>query len=236
MAFDFTSLIPVVGDLIGGFIGSSANDDAAKMAKKALDKQIKFQRESRDLAIARLNEAVAKAGEIYDPYMRQGAAGEQYLLETLGQPEGMMTEAQRIGLEDLTRQTRNNLAVSGLRGAGRAGQAVLADAQRRYTADAEAVNRARRDAAAAALHGTGFSAAAGRANAEMGTGSNVAQTITGAGNSIGNALAQIGQEQAAARIGSGNIWGETIGAISGAITDFAKRGRGSRYSGLDFVA
>jgi hypothetical protein len=96
----------------------------------------------------------------------------------------VLTPAQQLSLDDTIRIGRNNLSAGGLRGAGRAGQAVLNDAVRRTKADAFTTNQARSDQAVNTLAARGANARSSAANIETGTSGANAGNIINTGNDI----------------------------------------------------
>lgn len=146
-------------------------------------------------------------------------------------PPGRLSPAQQIAEQDLLRNTTSALAASGLRGAGRAGQAVLADADRRFLAGAYDTNQQRQDVAygRAADNLQRIQAERDRQDAiaqqiggtQADTGRQIANVETGAGNQSGAALqtaANAGAQQVAAAGRAQGAGVSTAGNLTGQAT------------------
>lgn len=202
MAFDWSGIGSAVAGGVAGWLG---NDAAAGASKKAL----KFQKEMyRDAQKERQRGRKASLA-LVSPYFDSGAADAMIGRAMTSRPE-VLTPSEEIALQDLNRRTLNNLSVAGMRGAGRGGQAVLADTTRRFLADAFDRNQARSDQAANTI--------ASRGERARGTGANIE---TGAANAMASDAANFGQDaaghlldQGAASTANFNLLGNTIGAIT----------------------
>lgn len=150
---------------------------------------------TRTATMGALDKGYGEAKDLYGRQIDQGAGGLNYLQTLVASDEARMTPAQTIGLEDLKRQVNNNLATSGMRGSGRAGQAVLADSIRRYIASAMDTNAAKKTGAAQVLAGVGnqgLTSTAGLAanrgqqdaNIELGLGRDAASVLSGLGTGL----------------------------------------------------
>lgn len=100
----------------------------------------------------------------YAPYQKGGEDALGYFMNILGLDPNQLTAEQQITFNDTTRDLLQNLAASGLRGAGRAGVAAVGDAQGRLRANLTAQNLARRDDAARLLADKGYNATGQVAN------------------------------------------------------------------------
>lgn len=215
----FDDIAGIAGDVIGGISTSNAAGDE----KDALKKEIKFLKESRDLANQRADEARDKALAIYQPFAAQAQPAINYQRGVMAQPPGQMTGSQQIGLEDLIRTGKNNLAAGGLLGAGRAGQSVLMDAIRRYTAGAIDTNTGRSDVAASNLGNMGYNAGVGQANANIGAANTVGQNTMSAADKLAGVTGQIGDVNAAKTQAFGSLGGDALAGIAGLISRAAGR-------------
>ncbi len=148
------------------------------------------------------------------PFVAAGAPARSYLQQIMTTDPSKLTPMQRIGLDDLTRRTENNLSVSGLRGAGYGGQGVLGDATQRYLAGAFNTNQARSDAAASTLNNQGYGASQGTANIDLGTGSNLASIGIGEGNAIGNLARSTADTRAGATLADTRAIAGGIGSLT----------------------
>jgi hypothetical protein len=219
------SLISAGGSIAGGLIQGAANKNAADAQKDALKRQIKFLKESRDLANQRLDASKAAALGILSPYQAVGQPAIGYQQAAMNQDPSQLTPSQQLALEDLQRRINNNQAVGGLRGAGRAGAAAFDDATRRYMASAYDENQRRADTAANTLTNIGYGAGRAASNAELGVGTQEAGNITSTGSQVGNALANIGSAQGNAISANGSIASDTLGAIAQLLTGDQNRGK-----------
>jgi hypothetical protein len=146
----------------------------------------------------------------------------------------LLTPSQKIAMDDLTRDGVARLAASGMRGAGRGGLAVLADAQGRQRARFYDTNQGRADNAAGVLHNAGQQARANASRIESATGANLANIhtgtaganaagITSAAAQAGGALQQAGQDQGNMWSASGDIAGQLLGSISALSNEDSKK-------------
>lgn len=203
-----------IGAAIGGAIaGTAGNIFAASSANKGLKKQIKYMKEAEKRAYAERERGRTAALQYVTPYTDDMGAREMIGRAMTSRPE-LLNDSQKIGLEDLTRDVTANLATSGMRGAGRGGQAVLADAQRRFRAGAFDQNQQRADLASRDLAAEGERARANAANIETGTSGAIAADTLNSGAAIGGGYADMGATNAGAILGSANLAGQTLGALS----------------------
>lgn len=203
-----------IGSAIGGAISGIAGKFlGAESANKGLKKQIEYLEEAEARARAERERGRTAALSYITPYLND-MGGREYLGRAMMDRPELLTESDRIALEDLNRDVTAGLAASGMRGAGRGGQAVLADAQRRFRADAFDRNRARSDRAAGILAGQGEHAATNAANIETGTSGAVASDILNTGQSVGAGYGTMGLNRGAAILGSADLAGQTLGAIA----------------------
>lgn len=203
-----------IGSALGGAIsGIAGNLLGAGSANKGLKKQIKYLKEAEKRAYAERARGRKAALAYITPYTNDMGAREMIGRAMTSRPE-LLTESQRIGLEDLSRDVTANLAASGMRGAGRGGQAVLADAQRRFRADAFDRNQQRADLASRDLAAQGESAATNAANIETGAAGAQAADIARFGSAIGAGYGARGENMGNFYASAGDVAGQTLGAIA----------------------
>lgn len=147
---------------------------------------------TKQAATGQLDQGTGTARDIYQQQQQIGSPALNYLQSLVAADASKLTPSQQIGQEDLIRSTQNNLATSGLRGAGRAGQAVLSDSIRRYVAGALDQNEARRGAAATALSQIGVGGANNQAALEARRGTQGADLELGYGRDVVGALNTLG--------------------------------------------
>ncbi len=238
----------IAGPLIAGafnFFGQKAGSESVEQGNQALiaaiakgqELALEEIRQGKEQAFGFLDQGRQATLDLLAPLMISGAAGEGVLRrEALADP-GVLTSAQQRGLDEAQRVSRNQLATSGLRGAGRTQAAVLKDVTDNFISGAQETNRSRALAAADRLFGTGSSARVGAANTEFSTGTAKANAATGAGTNaagvIENASRAIGGSEAltgstigglrgGALVDTGRVVGETLGTIAGQMANERK--------------
>jgi hypothetical protein len=203
-----------IGAGVGGAIaGIAGNLFGSSSANKGIKKQIKYLKEAEQRAYAERERGRVAALAAIEPYRNDMGAREMIGRAMTSRPE-MLTPGQQIALEDATRDVTAGIAASGMRGAGRGGQALIADAQRRIRADAYGQNQARADLASRDLAAQGESAATNAANIETGASGASASDIIRTGAAIGGAQGAMGENTGNAIVGSANLAGQTLGAIA----------------------
>lgn len=238
------TLIRGVTALGGTLMGQSANDSAARTSADASLRAAAINAEE----AARARAEMAAARERGISAIRAGTAGyEQTIAPLLSERPVMlptyrgMTDAQRIGREDLIRNGQAVLAASGMRGAGRAGIGTIMDQDRRFVADAVARNdadrlNARRTARVSADNArTGLAQIRAQeggsiANTEIGQGNRMADSIQSAGTVTANATQSAGQAAAGADLANANLWNSALGTIGGVIAGSTKEANRDRYA------
>lgn len=142
-----------------------------------------------------------------------------YLRRIIAQDPYQLTPGQLTGQEDALRDARNRVASGGLRGAGRAGAAVVNEASRRFTDRATSQNISRADTAAAQLSGQGYGATAQAAGLQANT-----------GLAAGMAAVPSADVGATADVASAALKGSVIGTLSSFIaSDQKERANESKY-------
>ena len=149
-----------------------------------------------------------------------------------------LTAQQRLGLSDLERTTGQQLAGSGMRGAGRAGVGVALDARRRFITAARGANDAdtlgeeraaqgRADAARTGLAGVQLGVGGAKAGVDTGTANNLASSFQQGGAQAGSLLASTGQ----AKAGAASTAGQLYGGATVATGNLAGQGLGQQLAG-----
>ncbi len=236
--FGLDSIITVGASLLGSYMSSQANQEAADTASEgrlaatqatiAANKEARGEfREAANRGIGAIQAGTSRYAETVNPLLTPNPVG----LRTY---RGL-TASQQIGREDLMRQGRATVAASGLRGAGRGGVAALLDSDRRFVANAADANDREQRGEMRRAQGSADSARTGLAQVYAQEGGSIANTEIGQGNNIASSLASDGRAQAAgltsaadtqaqATTANGNLWGEAIGALgSVAANSVAKR-------------
>lgn len=176
------------------------------------------------------------------PAIDAGGTARSRLMQISAQNPFSMTPEQRLSMEDTSRRINTQLATGGLRGAGRAGAAVHADAMRRKEAGFVGENQRRGDAATGTLANQGFQATntvagygvnAGKARADQALGAAKARAggITDSAKAYANAEDTSGSVEAGADLASARARGAAIGGIGSIIAGENKafNTRPSRY-------
>ena len=224
----FSDAISVVSNVFSGGGGSSWLGTAAKagaeiygaytqvQAQKDAAKQVQAGYAAQTAAIEAGNR---QAQETLGGIRADAQPATDYLRRIIAQDPYAMTPGQTTGHEDTLRDARNRVASGGLRGAGRAGAAVVNEASRRFTDRATSQNISRADTAAAQLSGQGYGATSQAAGYDVGTGQRV-----GAG---AVPSADVGAQ---ANVANAALKGSVIGTLSSFIAgDLKDRANESKY-------
>lgn len=211
-----------LASVAGAFIASSASSKAADQESDALDKASRISRESKDAGLGFITQGTDRAVEALGPNFEKGALGTTALRTILARPSNMLSPEQRIQLADIRRSGQANLARSGLRGAGRAGVAVINDLERRTIAGFGSENRDRQQRVGEIFERRGGEAAVGEANFRANEGVAKGNIEVEVGTQIARNAAEAGQAQAAATTASGGILSSSLGTIGGIISDEVK--------------
>lgn len=187
-----------IGSGIIGAVGNAVGQSkSSAKSSKALKDYLKRQEASKVAAMGYLQ-----------PDAEAGGNADLMVASRMTADPSRRNPSQEIAREDLIRTGRSNLSAGGLRGAGRAGQAVLDDSVRRFDAGVYDANQGRSDAAANLLSQRGAAARSGLANIESGTGSSMAGNVLDAGSSDASQTGDYWASQA-------NLLGQTLGAVAG---------------------
>ena len=203
MAFDFVSLIPAAAAVASSVIGANAQ-------KKGINNAQATTRQGQAEAYGFLDEGREGALDAVTPLIAPGDDARTYLRTAMASNPAMLRPSQKIALDDTIRQTKQGLAAGGLRGAGRAGTAVLGDVTGRTIARFQDQNQQRSDRSATTLEGRGAQARTNVANIEQQTGASKAASATGTASNIARL------DTAAGQVGA-NLAGD-LGYSAGAAT------------------
>ncbi len=211
--------------LAGSVISSRANSSAAEKASQAQTEgaaqQTQALREAQEKQLA-----FSREGQDYLKVAREDEAPGQTYLRTVVADPGMLTPAQLQALEDLRRNTRNQISTSSIAGSGRTAAALLRRTESDFTNDALERNRSRAMDAASGMANRASNAATTIGNISVGTGTQQAALQAKQGEVTGNATANSGAIGAQAELANGRLMGSAIGDIGSLI---ASQARQSRY-------
>ena len=204
-------LAPVVqagAEIYGAYSQVQAQKDAAAAVQQGYADQTAAIEAGNRAAQERLSGITAQSQPASD-YLRRVVAQDPY----------QMTPGQTTAHEDALRDARNRVASGGLRGAGRAGAAVVNEASRRFTDRATSQNISRADTAAAQLSGQGYGATSQAAGYDVATGTRV-----------GAAAVPSADVGASADVANAALKGSVIGTLSSFIAnDQKERANESKY-------
>lgn len=207
--FNGPNLLSAGLQLYGLKINADANKRAAEIATAGQRAQVAAIREGNLVAQERL-----------DAIQEQTAPAAEYLRNVVAVDPNVLTPSQKLALDDVRRESSNRLAVSGLRGAGRATTSALRKVEADFVGNAVDQNRRRADTAAGSLAGQGYSAATRAAAIDADTGRAVGQEFGDSGDTVANMETASGDSQA-----------RVLGAIGSIFASDAKeRERESRYA------
>jgi hypothetical protein len=221
----FSTLASVAVPVLGTVLGTRANNQAAERTAEGATQAAAINADAQGAARQEYREAANRG-------IRAINAGTDQAIGTIRPMlyvPPRMTDAQRSGLDDLTRSGNAQLAASGLRGAGRAGVSAVMDQRRRFIQSATAENE-----------GVARDARSRIASIKAGRGAAIAGTETGLGSQIGGSLGQQGQvtagatrtaadASAGAGLANANLTGSALGTIGAIIADEMKSTRSDPY-------
>jgi hypothetical protein len=205
------------GDWVGAAIGGAASVAGAVISSNANQAAAEKAAAGAQAQADAIKQGNALAQQRFEKVQGDTAGALQYQQETIAGANGL-TPQQQAALEDTRRQTNNALAVSGLRGSGRAAVAAVRRTEADFTNNALDQNRRRADQAASSLSGQYFQA-----------GNQAANTDVRSGMAQGQANFQTGMIGAEQGIADATQRGRAIGDIASIINDTAKEGRRSNY-------
>lgn len=221
----FSTVASFAAPVLGTVLGTRANNQAAERTAEGATEAARINADAQTAARAEYRDAANRG-------IRAIQAGTNEAIGTLSPMlyvPPRMTEAQRSGLDDLTRTGNAQLAASGLRGAGRAGVGAVLDQRRRFIQSATAENE-----------GVARDTRSRISGIQAGRGAAIAGTETGLGSQIGGSLGQQGQYTAAATqtganaaagagLANANLTGSALGTIGAIIADEMKSTRSDPY-------
>jgi hypothetical protein len=237
-------LIGVGGNLIGAAIGSNANQNAANTVAQSNAQAAQIYADAQQRGLDQytalinqaMNEATAydnQATSVYGGMAAESQPAISYLRGVAFSDPYQLTPQQQSARADTLRDASNNLAASGLRGAGRSGVAVLNKAMTDFDNNAYTSNRNRADAANSQLYGENVNAnnniaatdrqtGSARANMLAGQGTAAMQSAQNTGTFAANAAQNTGQTAGNADTADASQWGSAIGAIGSIIANNQK--------------
>ena len=198
--------LEVGGSIVGAKLASDANDKAAEQFAV-----------SQAAAAQAQADANAQAQTRYDALQAQTAGGVSRLQGVVSNPN-TLTPEQRAQLDELRRNSANQLATSSLRGSGRAITEAIKRVEADFTTRALGDNARRADTAAGQLANASFNATGRQANLD-----------SSSGFARGNAVQATGLADAGATVANEQLRGAALGDVTSLIATNAK-GRESRYS------
>jgi len=233
-----SNLLDIGATVGGGILGYQANKKGAKEIEKYNERAIEDIRTGSDQALAsllgisedaarQLRQAYAVAAGTIRPDAQQPGA-DSILLNAMTSDPSRLNPSQKIMLDDLIRKTKNSLAASSLRGAGRAGQAVLADATGRMLGGFYDTNQRRSDEIARMFSQRGAQTRNTLASQAISKGQGLAELLTrlggqtadlqyGTGRDVAELTRDIGMGKAGAALATGNLLGNSLGALTSSI-------------------
>lgn len=186
----FASLVPAVAGFASSIIGGNAQKKAIRAGQETIQ-------QGKAEAFDALDTGADTASGYVAPLVGPGDDARGYIRSVMGRNPADLTPSQKIAIDDTMRQTKQGLAAGGLRGAGRAGVAVLGDVMNRATSRAFDTNQGRSDRAAATLEGRGAQARGNLAQIEQQRGVSKAGSATGTATQLSRLDTAIGTANAA---------------------------------------
>jgi hypothetical protein len=186
---------------------TQANLQAAQIAAQASARQVDA-----------IREGTALAQQRFDTVQQQAQPAVQQLQRIAATDPYALSPAQQQEVDDARRQTLNALAVSGLRGSGRATVAAVRKVEDSTRGRLIDQNQQRADTATTGLAGQYFNAVGQAANIDAAS-----------GYAAGHGYANQGGIQASALLANANVQGRALGDIAAVTADALKEGRKSYY-------
>ncbi len=162
--------IGLVGNVIGANASSNAAKDSSRVAQETSDDNIKFQAEQAEIArkifqeelelgltelsagsqaaLEEIGISSEAAAQQFQQIASLSSGGLSRMQQIAGSNPAILLPEQQIALQDVQRESQNQLDRSALRGSGRAQAAVLSDVMGRTRANFAEQNRNRADSAA----------------------------------------------------------------------------------------
>jgi hypothetical protein len=243
------ALLGIGGNIAGALIGSNANQNAAntvansntQAAQIYSDAQQRGLDQYKQLVDQAMQEATNynnQANQVYGGMAAESAPAISYLRGVAASNPYQLTPQQQDARATTLRDATANLAASGLRGAGRSGQAVLNKAMTDFDNNAFTSNRNRADNANYTLANENMGAQGNIAATDRQTGATRANMLAGQGTAAmnaaqntgtfaANATQNTGQTTANSDTADANLWGGAIGAIGSLIANNQKNLLGS---------
>lgn len=199
-----TALLPTL-------VSTGATLYSSSQAQKANKKAAQQENLSTQAAAALSKQYLDNAQQQFGSMQTQAQPGVDRLTHLATSDPNSLTPEQKIALNDARESSLAGLAVSGLRGSGKATSAVVNDTQNRMRAGYASTNATRADTAASNLSGQYFN-----------SGNNMANVNRDLATSGSNALMKQGETTANATTANGAISGQAIGDIGAVIADQIK--------------
>lgn len=213
----------------GALIAADANREASDKAAQAAREQAEINRQAAAASTAAIREGNSLAQQRFEQARADALPGLEYQRASIANA-GKLTPLQAQQLDDVRRTTNNALAVSGLRGSGRAAVAAVRRSEADFTNRAIDDNRRRADAAASGLAQQSFRANEQAASVDAATGRAVGQGYVDGARATGQGALQAGLYGAESDLATAQARGRAIGDIGTIINDTLKEGRRSNYS------
>lgn len=214
--------MPSFLDLVGPIIGAGSRFIGGRTAARAEREAAAITEAAKARGVAAIREGSGAAIETLRPMAELAPVGTSYFRRIMAAPADALTPSQQIGRADLMRTATNRLAASGLRGAGRSGQAVLADADQRFMAGAYDTNQRRIDDAARTIEGRGAQGVTGTANLQERMGTSIGNVEVGAGTQMANRAAEAGFLEGTGQAQLGADIGGALGRLGGIFAEDVK--------------
>jgi hypothetical protein len=237
-------ILGIGGNLIGASIGSNANQAAANTIAQsnmqavqaytqAQQQALQQYQQLSDQAMAEATNWDSQANNVYGGMAAESQPAISYLRGVAASNPYQLTPQQQSARADTLRDASNNLAASGLRGAGRSGVAILNKAMTDFDNNAFTSNRNRADQANNTLANENMGANSNIAATDRATGATRANMLSGQGTAAmnaaqntgaftANAIQNTGQTQANSDTADASQWGSAIGAIGSIIANNQK--------------
>lgn len=198
-------------DLLPTLVSAGTTLYASNQAKSANKKAAQQENLSTQAAAALSKQYLDNAQQQFGAMRTQAQPGVDRLTQLATTDPNSLTPDQIRALSDARESSLAGLAVSGLRGSGKATSAVINDTQKRMREGYVSNNQTRADTAASNLSGQYFNA-----------GNNEANVNRDLATSGSNALMKQGETTSSATTANGALSGQAIGDIGAIIADQIK--------------
>lgn len=180
-----------------------------------------------------IREGNERAQARYDEQQQQTLPAVQYLQNVVAQDPYQLTPLQKVDQDRLRRDTRNTLAASNLRGAGRATTQAIRGVESDWYGRAVASNQRRSDTAANQLGREYFNAGDDAARIDVKTGLAVGLGYEDIGRNQASSYLDVASEQANADLATAGTNVGTVGTIASVFANDAKeKARDRKYDDI----